>query len=71
MMYACSWNVRGLNDPLKIKEVKSFLHVNKFTSFALTETRVKLANKDKVQKKFGRSWQWGIITVIILRIGYG
>ncbi|XP_010694718.1 uncharacterized protein LOC104907481 [Beta vulgaris subsp. vulgaris] len=59
MMYACSWNVRGLNDPLKIKEVKSFLVVNKLNIFALTETRVKLANKDRIRKKFGGSWQWG------------
>ncbi|XP_019103270.1 uncharacterized protein LOC109133844 [Beta vulgaris subsp. vulgaris] len=58
-MYACSWNVRGLNDHLKIKEVKSFIAFNKFNIFALTETRAKLANKDKVQKKFGNSWQWG------------
>ncbi|XP_010687394.1 uncharacterized protein LOC104901504 [Beta vulgaris subsp. vulgaris] len=58
-MYACSWNVRGLNDPLKIKEVKSFLVGNKLNIVALNETRVKLANKDRIRKKFGGSWQWG------------
>lgn len=26
--------------------------------FSLTETRVKMTNKDKIQKKFGRSWNW-------------
>ncbi|XP_010683670.1 uncharacterized protein LOC104898313 [Beta vulgaris subsp. vulgaris] len=52
-------NEAGLNDPLKIKEVKYFLVVNKLNIFALTETRVKLANKDRMRKKFGGSWQWG------------
>lgn len=58
MIYICTWNVRGLNDPLKIKEVKSFIDSNKFTMFALADTRVKVTNKDKVQRKFGRLWTW-------------
>lgn len=51
--------MRGLSDPLKIKEVTSFIAINKLTIFALTETRVRLSNKDKVQKKFGKCWKWG------------
>ena len=57
-MILCSWNIKGLNNPLKIGEIKKFLRVNKITCFALLETRVKHHNKVKIQRKFGNQWKW-------------
>ena len=39
-MIFTSWNVRGMNDPFKLKEIKDFLHINKVNVCALLETRV-------------------------------
>lgn len=65
MIYICTWNVRGLNDPLKIKEVKPFIDSNKFTMFALTDTRVKLTNKDKCKGSLV-GFGLGVIPIIII-----
>lgn len=57
-MILCSWNVRGLNDPRKCREVNKFLHINNIKIVALVETKVKSQNSLKIQKKFGTSWSW-------------
>lgn len=36
-MIICSWNVRGLNAPSKVVEVRIFLHKNKVDIVALVE----------------------------------
>jgi len=43
------WNVRGINKPFKQKEIKNFLHKNKFEICGLLETRVKA---EMFKKKF-------------------
>lgn len=53
-----SWNVRGLNEPLKIKEVKQVIQHHLVNNCALFETRVRSTNCLKVQKKFGDQWSW-------------
>lgn len=40
-MNLCSWNMRGLNEPSKLVEVKRFLSNNKISVAALLETKVK------------------------------
>lgn len=57
-MILCTWNIRGLNNPLKLGEIKKFIKDNKIACFALLETRVKQQNKLKIQKKFGVQWNW-------------
>ena len=53
-----SWNVRGMNDPFKIKEIKHFLAEKRITVCALLETRVRGHNMAKVQRKMGGYWSW-------------
>lgn len=57
-MNICTWNVRGINDPLKVVEVKKVLGENKIALVALIETRVKIHKSQKIQKKFGHDWEW-------------
>ncbi|XP_021859668.1 uncharacterized protein [Spinacia oleracea] len=57
-MNICSWNVRGMNDPSKVGDIKNFVNVNKISVVALIETRVKLKNSSKLQNKFGAQWHW-------------
>lgn len=40
MMILCTRNVRGLNSPAKVREVKKFLGLNKISCDAFLETRV-------------------------------
>lgn len=54
----CTWNVRGLNNPVKIREIKQFVLNNKLTLFALLETGVKAHNHERIMNKFGRQWKW-------------
>ncbi|XP_056691623.1 uncharacterized protein [Spinacia oleracea] len=57
-MIICSWNVRGLIDPNKTRELKSFLSVNKVDVIAILETRVRENNNSKIQQKLGGGWNW-------------
>ena len=52
------WNIRGMNDPFKIKEIKNFLTKNKVVVCVLLETRVRENNANKFQKKIGKDWMW-------------
>ncbi|XP_010687054.1 uncharacterized protein LOC104901201 [Beta vulgaris subsp. vulgaris] len=57
-MLCVTWNVRGMNDPFKIKEIKNFLYSHKVAVCALLETRVREQNANKVQGKLGKDWKW-------------
>ncbi|XP_021866145.1 uncharacterized protein [Spinacia oleracea] len=57
-MNLCTWNVRGMNDPIKVGEIKKFLAENKIVVVALVETKIKEENCNKILKKFGSVWQW-------------
>ena len=57
-MIVCSWNVRGLDSPLKIGEIKKFMRQKKVSIIALLETRNKSHNKDRIVKKLGNAWRW-------------
>ncbi|XP_050238208.1 uncharacterized protein LOC126687695 [Mercurialis annua] len=50
MKYA-TWNIRGLNEPLKQAEVKRLLAKNNIDLAGIIETRVRFANRDKVWRK--------------------
>lgn len=57
-MIIVSWNVRGLNSPIKIKEIKQFFDINNVSVIGLLETKIKSSNAQKIQKKFGTQWNW-------------
>lgn len=39
-----TWNIRGLNDPLKQKAVCSFVRVNRLSLFGVVETKIRSVN---------------------------
>lgn len=56
-----TWNVRGLNDPLKQAAVKKLLLTKKISLPGVLEPRVRSDNLDKVWNSF-RLDQWTLIT---------
>lgn len=53
------WNIRGLNDPIKQKEVKSFVKNNKLSLMGLIEHKIK---EPKSSRVFGLLFpQWSSI----------
>ncbi|XP_021747410.1 uncharacterized protein LOC110713262 [Chenopodium quinoa] len=57
-MIICSWNVRGLNDPGRVTNVKRLLRNHSIEVIGLLETKVKQGKFKILQKKFGLSWSW-------------
>lgn len=55
-MICTTWNVRGMNDPIKIKEIGKFLNSYKIDVYALLKNRVRAHNSSKVQGKIGKYW---------------
>ncbi|XP_022030899.1 uncharacterized protein LOC110931834 [Helianthus annuus] len=53
-----AWNIRGLNRPLKQKEVRQVMKDNHLQVFAIMETHVDASNVSSVCKKVCRSWSW-------------
>ncbi|XP_074270956.1 uncharacterized protein LOC141594869 [Silene latifolia] len=51
-MIISSWNIRGLNDPIKQQEIKGYLVKNKVEVFGLLETRVKITNSAAIIRNF-------------------
>lgn len=58
MMNLVAWNIRGFNDPIKIKEVKDFLLKQNAGCSAMFETRVRRQKMDSLQKKLRIQWSW-------------
>ena len=48
MVKFASWNIRGLNDPLKQREVRSFVKFHALDFICLLETRVRAPNRDRI-----------------------
>lgn len=57
MNIAC-WNVRGLNKPLRQREVVRFLRSNNVALVGLLGTRVKQNKAGNARKLFGPTWQF-------------
>jgi exonuclease III len=47
-MKLLSWSIRGLNMPLKQKEIRRMVYSHRISILCLVETRVKLDNFPKV-----------------------
>ncbi|XP_021994742.1 uncharacterized protein LOC110891353 [Helianthus annuus] len=53
-----SWNIRGLNRPLKQSEVRALVAENILNVCAILESHVDITKLDKVCKGVFRSWSW-------------
>lgn len=51
-----TWNVKGLNQPFKQKEVLLFLRKNKIEFFDCLETKIKKVKAKPVMRKFSKEW---------------
>lgn len=71
MMICATWNVRGMNDPFKTKEVRKFINSNKIDVCGLLETRVRSHTLVKSKRSLGMSGV-GLITIAtLLGVEYG
>ncbi|GAV71772.1 LOW QUALITY PROTEIN: Exo_endo_phos domain-containing protein/DUF4283 domain-containing protein, partial [Cephalotus follicularis] len=52
------WNVRGLNNPSKHREVSHFILSNKISLLVLLETRLRESNVNHVVKSIRRQWNF-------------
>lgn len=52
------WNIRGLNSPIKQKEVKYFIDSNNHVLVAILETKVREANVDRVRHNYFGEWNF-------------
>ena len=56
MVKFASWNIRGLNDPLKQREVRSFVKSHALDFICLVETRVRASNRDRIFSSLFSGW---------------
>ena len=57
MVKFASWNIRGLNDPLKQREVRSFIESQTLDFVCILETRVRASNKDRIFTTILPGWR--------------
>lgn len=50
MMNFGAWNIKGLNSPLKQKEIKFFMAKNKLKLFVILETKMKKNNEERIRR---------------------
>ncbi|GAV71452.1 LOW QUALITY PROTEIN: Exo_endo_phos domain-containing protein/DUF4283 domain-containing protein, partial [Cephalotus follicularis] len=59
LMISCaSWNIRGLNHPLKQEEVSRFILMNKLAICGLLESRTIAGNVNKIARRMCKNWDW-------------
>ena len=56
MIKLAAWNIRGLNDSLKQKEMSAFVRVHYLSVVCILETRVRASNKDKIFTSILPGW---------------
>ena len=57
MVKFATWNIRGLNGPLKQKEVRSFVMSNDLDFVCMLETWVRVSNKDRIFNALLPGWR--------------
>ena len=57
MVKLAAWNIRGLNDPLKQKKVRSFVMSNELDFVCILETRLRVSNKDRIFNSLLPGWR--------------
>ncbi|XP_021771869.1 uncharacterized protein LOC110736014 [Chenopodium quinoa] len=58
------WNVRGLNDPSKVADVRQLLNRTKSNLICLLETKVKQHKSTGLQRKIGYGLNWFYVTFV-------
>ncbi|GAV62213.1 LOW QUALITY PROTEIN: Exo_endo_phos domain-containing protein/DUF4283 domain-containing protein, partial [Cephalotus follicularis] len=58
MISCASWNIRGLNHPLKQEEVSRFILMNKVAICGLFESRTAVDNVRKIAQRMCKKWNW-------------
>jgi hypothetical protein len=58
MISFASWNIRGLNRPLKQKEVRHFVDQNNLSLCAILESHVDVDNLFRICGNTFRAWNW-------------
>lgn len=58
IMIVLVWNVRGLNDPGKVANVKRLLYTHPIDVLGILEIKVKEHKVTDFQRKFGPAWSW-------------
>lgn len=56
-MIISTWNIRGINQPLKQKELRHFLQKNKVDVMGVVETRVKVHKTGNILQKMVPDWK--------------
>ena len=57
-MIISSWNIRGLNFPIKQKEITRFISHNQIDVIGIIETKVRMPNQAKIQSNFMPQWKF-------------
>lgn len=50
MIKLASWNVRGLNNPIKQAEIRKFIHANSLSLIGIVESKIRKENMDLSMK---------------------
>uniref|UniRef100_A0A5B6YUZ1 Reverse transcriptase domain-containing protein n=1 Tax=Davidia involucrata TaxID=16924 RepID=A0A5B6YUZ1_DAVIN len=56
MFKMMAWNIRGLNAPLKQKEIRRYVKLHKLAVFSISETKVRWSNVDWMFKRCFSDW---------------
>uniref|UniRef100_A0A7N0UJE1 Endonuclease/exonuclease/phosphatase domain-containing protein n=1 Tax=Kalanchoe fedtschenkoi TaxID=63787 RepID=A0A7N0UJE1_KALFE len=65
MINIAAWNIRGLNSPLKLKEVFHFIQSNSIQFFGILETKLSASSLDILKTKFDSKGSWSIQSNIL------
>lgn len=57
-MIICSKNMRGLNNPQKIRELGKFIKMHNINFIGLLETKIKQPKADAIKVKINKNWLW-------------
>ena len=58
MVNLAFWNIRGLNGPLKQKEIRKLIRSNSLDLMAILETKVRENNSESVTNSVCKDWLW-------------
>lgn len=58
MVNMLCWNVRGLNGPIKQKEVKLLCNIENVGLVGLLETKIKINKIEEIARKMFDGWQY-------------
>lgn len=56
MFRFCAWNIRGLNSPIKPKEVKNNINSSNMVLMAILQTKIREANIENFSKNSFGDW---------------